>query len=144
MPKQGEEMTLANTEAKFVFLTTHKTVTHKLFHSPRSYFCTVTACAGDHTTMGSPSSFTNWIIIIVIIMICDPYFFLVRRDSQNSDTFWHVYDRESPKLSGPMAKFEASSKNLRRLSKCTIQFQMMFFESLSHSYFSNGISAAGR
>ena len=73
MPKQGEGMTLGNTEVKFFFLTTHKTVTHKLFHSPRSYVCIVTACAGGHSTMGRPSSFTHWIIIIVI-MICDPYF----------------------------------------------------------------------
>ena len=43
MPKQGEGMTLGNTEVKFLFLTTHKTITHKLFHSPRSYFCIVTA-----------------------------------------------------------------------------------------------------
>ena len=69
MPKLGERMTLGNTEVKFVFLTTHKTITHKLFYSPRS-FCIVTACAGGHTTMGRPSPFTNWIIIIVIIMIC--------------------------------------------------------------------------
>ena len=39
-----------------------------------------------------------------------------------------------------MAEVEASSKNLRRLSECNIQFQMMLFESLSHSYFSNGIT----
>ena len=58
----------------FVFLTTDKTITHKLFHSPRSSFCVVTACAGGHTTTGRPSFFTKWIIIIVIIMICDPYF----------------------------------------------------------------------
>ena len=70
----------------FVFLTTHKTVTHKLFHSPRSTFCIVTACAGGLTTTGRPSSFIKWIIIIVVIMICDPYFFLVRRDRENSDT----------------------------------------------------------
>ena len=87
MPKLGEGMTLGNTEVKFVFLTTHKTVTHKLFHSPRSSFCIVTACAGGHKTTGRPSSFRNWIIIIVIIMICDPYFFLVHRDRENSDTF---------------------------------------------------------
>ena len=75
MPKQGEGMTLGNTEVKLFFLTTHKTVTsHKLFHLPRSYFCIVTACAGGHSTTGRPSSFTNRIIIIVIIMICDPYF----------------------------------------------------------------------
>ena len=79
-------MTLGNTEVKFVFLTTHKTVTHKPFHSPRS-FCIVTARAGGHTTTERPSSFTNSIIIIVIIMICDSYFFLVRRDRENSDTF---------------------------------------------------------
>ena len=80
-------MTLRNTEVKFVFLTTHKTVTHKLFHLLISSFCIITARAGGHTTMGRPSSFTNSIIIIVIIMICDPYFFLVRRDRENSDTF---------------------------------------------------------
>ena len=41
-----------------------------------------------------------------------------------------------------MAEVEASSKNLRRLPECNIQFQMMLFESLSHSYFSksNGIT----
>ena len=71
-----------------IFLTTHKPVTHKLFHSPRSSFCIVTACAGGHTTTGRPSSFTKWIIIIVIIMICDPYFFLVRRDREN---WWHFF-----------------------------------------------------
>ena len=87
MPKLGEGMTLTNTEVNFVFLTTHKTVTHKLFHSPRSSFCIVTACADVHTTTGRPSTFTNWIIIIVIIMICDSYFFLIRRDRKNSDTF---------------------------------------------------------
>ena len=38
-----------------------------------------------------------------------------------------------------MAEVEAGSKNLRRLFECNIQFQMMLFESLSHSYFSNGI-----
>ena len=37
---------------------------------------------------GRPSSFTNWIIITVIIMSCDPYFFLVRRDREDSDTFF--------------------------------------------------------
>ena len=61
MSKQGERMTVGNTEVKFVFLTTHKTVTHKLFHSPRSYFCIVTACAGGggRTTTGGPSFFAN-------------------------------------------------------------------------------------
>ena len=39
-----------------------------------------------------------------------------------------------------MAEVEASSKNLRRLPECNIQFQMMLFESPSHSYFSNGIT----
>ena len=39
-----------------------------------------------------------------------------------------------------MAEVEASSKNLRRLPECNIQFQMMLFESLRHSYFSNGIT----
>ena len=39
-----------------------------------------------------------------------------------------------------MAEVEASSKNLRRLPECNIQFQMMLFESLSHSDFSNGIT----
>ena len=39
-----------------------------------------------------------------------------------------------------MAKVEASSKNFRRRPECNIQFQMMLFESLSHSYFSNGIT----
>ena len=39
-----------------------------------------------------------------------------------------------------MAEVEASSKNLRRLPECNIQFQMILFESLSHSYFSNGIT----
>ena len=39
-----------------------------------------------------------------------------------------------------MAEVEASSKNLRGLPECNIQFQMMFSESLSHSYFSNGIT----
>ena len=39
-----------------------------------------------------------------------------------------------------MAEVEAGSKNLRRLSECNIQFQMMLFEYLSHSYFSNGIT----
>ena len=87
MPKQDEGITLGNTEVQFVFLTTNKTVTHKLFHSPRSYFCIITACAGGHTRTGRPSSFTNRIIIIVIIMICDPYFSLYARDRENSDTF---------------------------------------------------------
>ena len=39
-----------------------------------------------------------------------------------------------------MAEVEAGSKKLRRLSECNIQFQMMLFESLSHSYFSNGFT----
>ena len=39
-----------------------------------------------------------------------------------------------------MAEVEAGSKNLRRFSECNIQFQLMRFESLSHSYFSNGIT----
>ena len=39
-----------------------------------------------------------------------------------------------------MAEVEVSSKNLRRLPECNIQFQMMLFEPLSHSYFSNGIT----
>ena len=39
-----------------------------------------------------------------------------------------------------MAEVEASSKNLRRLPECNIQFQIMLFLSLSHSYFSNGIT----
>ena len=39
-----------------------------------------------------------------------------------------------------MAEVEASSKNLRRLPECNIQFQMMLFQSLSHSHFSNGIT----
>ena len=42
-----------------------------------------------------------------------------------------------------MAEVEASSKNLGRLPECNIQFQMMLFESLSHSYFSNGITCVG-
>ena len=92
-----------------------------------------------HTT-GRPSSFTNWIIIIVIIIICDPYFFLVRRDRENIDTFSACLRSGSGKLSGPMPEVEASSKNLRRFSKCNIQFQLMLFESLSHSYFSHGIT----
>ena len=54
--------------------------------------------------------------------------------------FWLVQDRESGKLSGPMAEVEASSKNLRKLPGCNLQFQIMIFESLSHSYFSNGIT----
>ena len=101
-------------------MTTHKTVTHKLFHSPRSSFCIVKACAGGHTTTGRPSSFTKWIIIIVIIMICDPYFSWYAETGKTGDT--------------------ASSKNLRRLPECNIQFQMMLFESLSHSYFLKGIT----
>ena len=39
-----------------------------------------------------------------------------------------------------MAEVEAGSKNLGRLSECNIQFQMMRFEPLSHSYFSNEIT----
>ena len=39
-----------------------------------------------------------------------------------------------------MAEVEAGSKNLKRLSECNIQFQMMLSESPSHSYFSNGIT----
>ena len=39
-----------------------------------------------------------------------------------------------------MAEVAAGSKNLRRLSEHNIQFQMMLFESISHSYFSNGIT----
>ena len=39
-----------------------------------------------------------------------------------------------------MAEVEARSKNFRRLPECNIQFQMMLFESLSHSDFSNGIT----
>ena len=39
-----------------------------------------------------------------------------------------------------MAEVEASTKNLRTLSECNIQFQMMLSESPSHSYFSNGIT----
>ena len=39
-----------------------------------------------------------------------------------------------------MTEVEASSKNFRRLPECNIQFQMMRFESLSHSDFSNGIT----
>ena len=39
-----------------------------------------------------------------------------------------------------MAEVEASNQNLKRLSDCNIQFQMMLFETLSHSYFSNGIT----
>ena len=39
-----------------------------------------------------------------------------------------------------MAEVEISSKNLRRLSECNIQFHTMLFESLSHSYFSNEIT----
>ena len=54
--------------------------------------------------------------------------------------FWLVYNRESGKLFDPMTEVEVSSKDLRRLSECNIQFQMMCFESLSHSYFSNGIT----
>ena len=90
MPKHGEGMTLGKTEVKFVFLTTHKTVTHKPFHSPRSYFCIVTACAGGHTTTGRPSPFTNWIIIIVIIMICDPYFSWYAETGKIVIPFWLV------------------------------------------------------
>ena len=120
MPKQGEGMTWENTEVKFVVMTTHKTVTHKLFHSPRSYFCIVTACAGGHTTTVRPSSFTNWVIIIVIIMICDPYFFLVRRDRENSCTFLACL-RSGVRC--PMAEVEDSLSAI-----------------LSHSYFSNGIT----
>ena len=90
MPKQGEGMTLGNTEVKLFFLTTHKTVTHKLFHSPRSYFCIVMACAGGHSITGRPSSFTNWIIIIVIIMICDPYFSWYAETGKIVTPFWLV------------------------------------------------------
>ena len=39
-----------------------------------------------------------------------------------------------------MTEVEASSKNFRRLPESNIQFQMMLFESLSHSDFSNGIT----
>ena len=39
-----------------------------------------------------------------------------------------------------MAEVEAASKNLGRLSECNIQFQIMLFEFLSHSYFSDGIT----
>ena len=39
-----------------------------------------------------------------------------------------------------MTEVEASSKNFRRLPECNIQFQMMLFESLRHSDFSNGIT----
>ena len=62
-------------------------------------------------------------------MICDPYFFLVRRDREN---WWHFFGlskigSQVLKLSGPMAEVEASSKNFRRLPECNIQFQMMLF-----------------
>ena len=87
MPKLDEGMTLANTEVKLVFLTTQKTVTHKLF---RSSFCIVTACADGHTTTGRPSSFTNSIIIIVIIMICDPYFSWYAETGKIVTPFWYV------------------------------------------------------
>ena len=39
-----------------------------------------------------------------------------------------------------MTEVEASSKNFIRLPECNIQFQIMLFESLSHSDFSNGIT----
>ena len=42
-----------------------------------------------------------------------------------------------------MAEVEAGSKNLRRLSECNIQFQMMLVESLSHSYFLRGGGGRG-
>ena len=62
--------------------------------------------------------------------------------------FWLVEDRESGKLSGPIAEVEASSKNLRRLPECNIQFQMMLFESLKSFIFLKRnylcCSAAGR
>ena len=84
MPRQGEGMTLGNTEVKFFFFTTHETVTHKLFHPPRSYFCIVTACAGGLSTTGKPSSFTNW------IMICDPYFYWYAETGKIVTPFWLV------------------------------------------------------
>ena len=69
--------------------------------------------------MGGPSSFANWIIIIIIVIICDRYFFLVRRDRENIDTFSACLRSGLDKLSGPMNEVEAS-KNLRRFSKCNI------------------------
>ena len=135
MPKQGEGMTLGNTEEKFVFLTTHKTVTHKLFDSPRSYFCIVTACAGGHTTTGRLSSFTNWIIIILIIMICDPYFFWYAEAWKIATRFW-LQVRSQVSFLVQWLKL----KLVARISECNIQFPIMLFESLSHPYFPNGIT----
>ena len=66
---------------------------------------------------------------MVIIVICDPYFFLVRRDMEN---WWHFFglSKIGSQVSFPMTEVEASSKNFRRLPECNIQFQMMLFESL--------------
>ena len=58
---------------------------------------------------------------------------------KTGDTFLACLRLGLSKLSGPMPEVEASSKNFRRLPECDIQFQMMLFESLSHSDFSNGI-----
>ena len=51
-----------------------------------------------------------------------------------------VLDRESGKVSGPVPEAAASSKNLSQTILCNIPLKMMIFESLSHSYFSHGIT----
>ena len=56
-------------------------------------------------------------------MICDPYFSWYAETGKIVTPFWLVLDRESGKLSGSTAEAEA---DLRRLSECNIQFQMMF------------------
>ena len=90
-------------------------------------------CEWPHKTLGRPSSFTNWIIIIIIVIICDRYFFLVCRDKENIDTFLACLRL------GSVNEVEAS-RSLRRFFQCNIWFQMMLSESVSRLYFSDGIT----
>ena len=50
--KQRNDFREYRSKITFIFLTTHKAVTHKVVYSPRSSFRIVTACAGGHINIG--------------------------------------------------------------------------------------------
>ena len=86
--------------------------------------------------MGRLSPFTNWIIIIVIIIICDPYF----SGTQRKGKYWHLFGLSDI---GSQVSFLVQCLRLKlgaRTSEGSLSaiFSFLLFESLRHSYFQHG------
>ena len=103
-----------------VCLTTHQTVTHKLFHSLRSFFALyITACAGGLTKRREDLHLLQTGLSLSSLLL----FVIVTLSWYAKIPFLLVSCLRSGvgyKFSCPMNEVEASSRNLRRFPKLNI------------------------